>query len=226
MSIASGSGSPAYVPVREPHAADTVKAGRPRDPDIEDRVYDAAIDIYSHAGWAGFNFAAVSRAAGIGKNAIYRRWSSRGELLADTLEARWIPLEEIDTGGLRDDLHRLTMLFLELLTSQYGYAAVQMQVDRQHFEEVRAATDDYVMGTVRLGRQIVRRAVARGELPPQMSPTLIIDLVVGGVTNHVMSTPPELRPEMETRMGDFGAHLVDAVLRGVSAEISPPDNSK
>ena len=198
------------------------KAGRPRDPDIEDRVYDAAIDIYSHAGWAGFNFAAISRAAGIGKNAMYRRWSSREDLLADTLKARWISVEEIDTGYLRDDLLRLAMLFMTLLNGKYGSAQVQMQADRLHFQEVRTATDDYFRQMVRLGRQIVRRAVSRGELPPQMSPTLIIDLVVGGATNHVMSTPPSLRSDMAARMDHFGAELVDAVLRGVSAEIPSP----
>lgn len=184
-------------------------------------MYDAAIDIYSQAGWAGFNFAAISRAAGIGKNAMYRRWSGRSELLADTLKARWLPVEEIDTGHLRDDLLRLAMLFLTLLTSKYGSAHVQMQADRLHFDEVRAATDDYFRQLVRLGRQIARRAVARGELPAEMSPTLIIDLVVGGAMNHVMSTPASLRAEMETRMDYFGHELVEAVLRGVSAQIPP-----
>jgi AcrR family transcriptional regulator len=203
--------------VQQFSSAEIARAGRPRDPDIEDRVYDAAIDIYSRAGWAGFSFAAVSRATGIGKNAIYLRWSSRGELLADTLKARWLPMEEIDTGHLRDDLLRLSMLFLTLLTSTYGNAAVQMQADRLHYPEVRAATDDYFARMVRMGRQIVRRAVGRGELPPQMSPTLVIDLVVGGATNHVMSTPPALRPHMEARIDQFGAELVEAVLRGVSA---------
>ena len=96
-------------------------------------MYDAAIMIYSQVGWAGFNFAVISRAAGIGKSAIYRRWSSREELLSDTLKARWLPVEEINTGHLRDDLRRLAMLFLTLLSSSYGSAHVQMQADRLHF---------------------------------------------------------------------------------------------
>jgi AcrR family transcriptional regulator len=186
-------------------------------------VYDAAIDIYSQVGWPGFNFGVISRAAGIGKNAMYRRWSSREELLADTLRARWLPVAEIDTGHLRDDLLRLAMLFLTLLSSKYGSAHVQMQADRLHFEEVRAATDDYFRQLVRLGRQIVRRAVARGELPAEMTPALVIDLVVGGAMNHVMSTPGSLRAEMETHMVQFGNELVETVLRGVSAQIQPAE---
>jgi AcrR family transcriptional regulator len=209
------------VLVQELPPAD-IKAGRPRDPDIEDRVYDAAIAIYSQVGWAGFNFAVISRAAGIGKSAMYRRWSSREELLADTLKARWLPVEEINTGHLRDDLRRLAMLFLTLLSSSYGSAHVQMQADRLHFEEVRTATDDYFRQLIRLGRQIVRRAVARGELPTEMSPALVMDLVVGGAMNHVMSTPASLRAEMESRMSKFGDELVEAVLRGVSARTPVP----
>jgi AcrR family transcriptional regulator len=173
------------------------------------------MDLYSRAGWAGFNFEAITRATGIGKAAIYRRWPDRGKLLADVMKARWMTVEDINAGNLRDDLLQLVSLFFTRLTGPYGSAMVQMQADRLHYKEVREATDGYILQTVRAGRQIVRRAVARGELPSQMSPTLIIDLVVGGVQNHVLSTPPSLRPEMESGMHDFAQDLVESVLRGV-----------
>ncbi len=173
------------------------------------------MDLYSRAGWAGFTFEAITRATGIGKAAIYRRWSSRGELLADTFRARWVTVEDIDSGDLREDLLRLSLLLLTLHTGRYGSVAVQMRADRLHYAEVREATRDDVTQAVRAGRRIVRRAVARGELPPGTSPTLIIDLVVGGTNNHIWSTPESLRPEMESRMTEFAASLVDTVLRGV-----------
>jgi len=193
---------------------EVARPGRPRDPDIEDRVFDAAMAIYASAGWAGFNFEVITRATGIGKAAIYRRWPYRGALLADTLRARWMTVEDIDTGNLRDDLIRLVRLILTSHTGRYGFAAIQMQADRLHHDEVREATDEYVQKTIRAGRQIVHRAVARGELPVRIKPALIIDPVVGGAQNHVTSTPPDLRPAMEASMFDFGDDLVDTVLRG------------
>lgn len=197
--------------------AEAGRPGRPRDPDIEDRVFDAAIHIYSRVGWAGFNFESVTRATGIGKAAIYRRWPTRGELLAATLNARWISAQEIDTGTLRGDLLSLVADFSNRLTSGYGSVAVHVNADRIHYPEAREATDAFIKQEVRAGRQIVRRAVTRGELPQGTWPSLIIDLVVGAMLNHVMSTPPSLRAKMEASLGGFGEEVVDTVLRGVAA---------
>src|ERR1700761_3673808 len=197
---------------------DTPRPGRPRDPEIEDRVFDAAIDIYSRVGWAGFNFETVTRATGVGKAAIYRRWPARADLLAAALDARWGTVGDIDTGTLRGDLLGLVEFFSVRLTGSFGSVPIQISTDRLHFPEARQATDAHRNAEIRAGRQIVRRAVARGELPADTRPSLIIDLVVGAMQNHVLSTPPPLRAEMMASLPGFGEDLVDTVLRGVSAK--------
>ena len=62
--------------------------GRPRDPNLEERVFDAAIAVYAEGGWRTFSFATVAARAGVGKAALYRRWESPGEMLKDVLDAR------------------------------------------------------------------------------------------------------------------------------------------
>ena len=57
------------------------KAGRPRDPQLEERVFRAALDLYGEAGWAGFNLTKIAAEAGVGKSSLYSRWSDRDELL-------------------------------------------------------------------------------------------------------------------------------------------------
>src|ERR1700744_5860979 len=81
----------------------TPTVGRKRDPLIEPRVFDAAVRVYAHAGWAGFTFEAVARAARVGKPAIYRRWSSREELLVAALHTADFPTAR-DCGHVRADL--------------------------------------------------------------------------------------------------------------------------
>ena len=49
------------------------------------------------------------------------------------------------------------------------------------------------------------------------TPTLLTDLVVGGIHNHVIATPPALRPERESQMYAYAEQLVDAALRGVQS---------
>ena len=87
----------------EPSRRAAGAVGRKRDPLIEPRVFDAALRVYAHGGWSGFTFEGIARAAGVGKPAIYRRWSSREELLIAALQTADFP-EARDCGHVRADL--------------------------------------------------------------------------------------------------------------------------
>ena len=191
--------------------------GRPRDPGLEDRVFDAAIALYAEAGWAGFSFEALARRSGVGKAGLYSRWPNRSDLQRQTFEARWLAPERIDTGSLREDLLALALQVFTVLTSAYAGAARWMAIDRENHAEVREATSPYGDAAIREGRAMVRRAMARGEVPSSVNPGLVMDLVVGGVTNHVATTPLRLRNAMIEKKEAFARDLVDAVLRGVGA---------
>ncbi|MCV7185318.1 MULTISPECIES: TetR/AcrR family transcriptional regulator [Mycolicibacterium] len=195
------------------------RRGRPRDPEIEDRVYDAAAELYSKAGWSGFRIDAVARQCGVGKDAIYRRWPNRVALLAQVLTARSLYFEDIDTGDTRADLEAMADLYIAHLTGPYGNMLHQVLVDRLHHAEVREASDDYYRVLVQAGRRIGRRAVRRGDVPDSAAATLMIDLVIGGIQNHIVTTPRELRPRMRSRLPQFRTALVQAALAGVGARL-------
>lgn len=57
------------------------KPGRPRDAQLEERVFRAALDLYGEAGWAGFNLTKLAAEAGVGKSSLYSRWIDRDDLL-------------------------------------------------------------------------------------------------------------------------------------------------
>ncbi|MDQ4116617.1 MAG: TetR family transcriptional regulator, partial [Actinomycetota bacterium] len=40
----------------------TAAAGRPRDPEVDRRIADAAVDLFGRTGWSGFSMDAVARA--------------------------------------------------------------------------------------------------------------------------------------------------------------------
>ena len=73
--------------------------GRPRDADVDRKIIEAARRIYAERGWAGFNFGAVCKAAGVSKDAMYRRYSSREELLEVALHEDPIPVDFDDGAG-------------------------------------------------------------------------------------------------------------------------------
>ena len=66
--------------------------GRPRDPELEGRVFEAVMQIYAHGGWSALTFEAVARESGVGKSSLYRRWDSQQTLLHAAMKARWLPV--------------------------------------------------------------------------------------------------------------------------------------
>lgn len=110
-------------------------------------------------------------------------------------------------------------LYIAHLTGPYGNMLHQVLVDRLHHAEVREASDDYYRVLVQAGRRIGRRAVRRGDVPDSAAATLMIDLVIGGIQNHIVTTPRELRPRMRSRLPQFRTALVQAALAGVGARL-------
>lgn len=202
----------------DPDFITPTRRGRPRDPTLEARVFDAAIALYAETGWAGFTFDALARRSGVGKAGLYGRWPSREALLRQTFEARWLAPASIDTGNLRDDLTALAGQVFAARAGAHARAASWMGMDAQAFPEMRTVLAPYTEATIRQGRAIVRRAIARGEIPASINPGLLMDLVVGAVSNHIGTTPDRLRNAMMARRESFIADLVTAALRGVGID--------
>jgi AcrR family transcriptional regulator len=194
------------------------RRGRPRDPRIEQRVLDASLDLYSRVGWLGFNLDAVAKGARVSKDALYRRWRTREALIGDALRMRWNWVAEIDTGTILGDLHALSTRVFQTYAGPYGEVALQLRADSRRFVEVQAFADPYRERMVHHARAIVRRAIERGDLPSDTRPGLILDLLIGGIVNHIVFTPARLKEQMLAEAEAFVIGIVDIVLRGVRAE--------
>lgn len=195
--------------------SETVRRGRPRDSGMDGRILDAALAVYGRVGWLGFNLDGVAREAKVSKDALYRRWRTREQLLADTLSRRWDWVAAIDTGTIRDDLLALATRAFDTFAGPYGEAALILRSDSRHFPEVRTFEEPYRESIILQGRAIVRRAIARGELPAATEPGLVMDLLVGATINHIISTPPRLRERMLGQGPAFIQRIVNVVLAGL-----------
>src|ERR1700728_4245809 len=66
----------------DPSSVDKVAgAGRPRDPRIDAAILTATADLLVQIGYSNLTLAAVAERAGTTKTALYRRWSSKAELV-------------------------------------------------------------------------------------------------------------------------------------------------
>jgi AcrR family transcriptional regulator len=175
-------------------------------------VADAVVDELTEYGFAQFSIPRVASRSGISRSSIYRRWTTKAELIAFAAvrhaeEAIPIP----DLGSLRADLLHLAeevVAFVRQPASQALFTiafgpitaeseAVQVAVWRQRTEH---------------HRPIFERALARGEIASDTDTGEIIERLIG---------PIYIRTFMSRRAitRAFLQRLVESVLAGLASEV-------
>lgn len=189
--------------------------GRPRDPTMEQRVRQAACDLYGRVGWAGFSIDAVAREARVGKSSIYLRWPDQTALLLDTLEARVALPLDIDTGSLRSDLIVLTRSTFDLLVSDVGDVVIRLSAEARSVPELAPRWAEFMGAQAAAMRAITQRGIARGDLPENTAVTLMLDALFGGLLMHYLATPPSRMRRLAKESNDYTEALVDMLLAAV-----------
>jgi AcrR family transcriptional regulator len=190
--------------------------GRKRDPLIEPRVFDAAIRVYARDGWGGFTFEAIAREAGVGKPAIYRRWSNREELLVAALDMTEFPTAR-DCGSVRADLLDYAGQWVKWYRHpERALAAKRIVYDSQASPALLALhRDRIVRPRTEAARDITRRAIKRGEVAKGVRSSTMVDLLVGAMTTHFEMTAETGRTRLRRTFPAFAESLVDIILAGV-----------
>jgi len=190
--------------------------GRPRDPDLDRRIAQAALDVFGDAGWAGFAMETVARRAGVGKASLYLRWSGKEALLTDAVTLRFPPVGDADTGTLRGDLTELAVQMLDLYAGRSSRAALRLTLEAELIPGVAEYYAGVRLSAVLAARAVVRRAVERGELTPDVEETLLLDTLTGGAMMHALTTPPQRRADLTKHSRTHAERLVGFLLRAVS----------
>jgi AcrR family transcriptional regulator len=179
--------------------------GRPRDPDVDRRIAQAALDLFGDAGWAG-----------VGKASLYLRWSSKEALLVDALSLRMARVSDVDTGTLRGDLIELAVQMLDLYAGPASRAALRLSLEAGAISGVAEHYKDMERSQVLAARAIVRRGIERGELARDTPVTLLLDTLAGGAMMHALTTPADHRASLTRDIRAHAEALVSFLLRAVS----------
>ncbi|KIH99523.1 transcriptional regulator [Streptomonospora alba] len=192
-------------------------SGRPRDPDVDRKLADAAVDLFGEQGWSSFTIEAVCRRAGVGKASAYLRWNGKEELLAEALTSRLGAITDVDTGSVRGDLARLVLQMTELYGGEHGRAAMRLAMEAAAMPELAERYTRIAQDQVMAARAIVRRGIRRGELPEDTSVTYLLDALCGGAMNHVLTTrlAPRAVRDAAPPAAEYAERFVDFVLTSV-----------
>ncbi|WP_189109021.1 TetR/AcrR family transcriptional regulator [Streptomyces camponoticapitis] len=154
---------------------------RRRGPVLERAILDAALEQLSTVGWNGLTMEGVAAEAQTGKAAVYRRWPSKEDLVADALASGLPSLDDApDLGGIRDDLYELTRLVREAMYSRPGWAlrAVLHECDQSASERFHALIMSGVIEpSAKLFGEVVHRGIRRGDVRPDATGSLVFDVI-------------------------------------------------
>jgi len=159
--------------------------GRPRDPEVDDRIVRAAVAELADAGAATFSLNSVAARAGVAKRSIYSRWPSREELIAAALASLSVGLAPPRTGTLAGDLDALFGQVAETLAEPRQSILARYAAELSTYPELYAV----------FKRDVVDQSMAVIEDAPATPRS-----TTGSCGPRWLSSPtPALRPSASTR---------------------------
>lgn len=135
---------------------------------LERAILDAALEQLGTVGWNGLTMEGVAAGAQTGKAAVYRRWPSKEDLVADALQAGLPRLDAApDLGSVRSDLVALCTQARDAMFSRSGFAlrSVIHECDHAQAERFHAViVGGVVEPTIKLLREVIEHGIERGEV--------------------------------------------------------------
>ena len=148
---------------------------------LERAILDAALEQLGTVGWNGLTMEGVAARAQTGKAAVYRRWPSKENLVADALRAGLPRLDAApDLGSVREDLVALCREARDAMFSRPGSAlrSVIHECDPAQAERFHALIfEGVVEPTVKLLHEVISRGIERGEVRPDAANGYVFDAI-------------------------------------------------
>lgn len=186
--------------------------GRPRSEAARRAILDTALALLAEHGVAAVTMERIAARAGVGKPTIYRTWpNAHAVLMAALIDAVDPPLPPPEAAdaleALRDQLRQMADLFSTRLGR--SITAVHAAADT-HTEVLEAFRQHFFLAPRWEGRELLSRAIRRGEVRRDLDVELALDLLYAPIWYRVVVH------------GSVDAAFSDAVLRQVIEGLAAP----
>jgi AcrR family transcriptional regulator len=156
----------------------------------------------------------VAQRGGVSKATIYRWWPTKGMLVFEAFSANFLARQPLsDTGSLRGDLLAALRGWIRTVKGTVmGRTLVGLIAEVQRDPELAEIWRDRFVTRVRAQhRLIVDRALARGELSPDVDTDVLLDLLFGSAYHRLLQSHLPLTDR-------FAQAVVDTLVAGVHAD--------
>jgi AcrR family transcriptional regulator len=189
----------------------SVARGRPRSAEADRAINDATLALLQEVSYRQLTMAGVAERAGVSTATLYRRVTSKEDLVVGALASVVPSRPPADTGSLEGDLTETLNRMAATLGGSGGRLLLALAGE---------AIRHPLLGEAMRGRLTVPfrdnlvamldRAVGRGEIPPPEDPDLALNLVLGALHYRLMVSNEPIGPAVVAR-------LVPMLLRALGA---------
>ncbi|UFS71470.1 TetR/AcrR family transcriptional regulator [Geomonas sp. RF6] len=188
------------------------KYPRRRSKEAHQAILAATLDLVQENGYFGLSLEAVAARAGVGKQTIYRWWSSKAMVVLEAYAlavAEQIPMP--DTGAVEEDLFRLLdSIFTRIATSGSGKALAGLIAEAQADPNFAEAFRSGFIESRREGvRGILRKGIERGELNAEIDLEVAVDALFGPMWYRLLMQHAPLD-------ASFARQLVRQLIAGIA----------
>ncbi|MEV0629481.1 TetR/AcrR family transcriptional regulator [Nonomuraea wenchangensis] len=197
--------------------------GRPRDPEADGAIMKAALELFVERGLEGANFEQIAKRAGVAKVTVYRRWSSKEELLTQAIEQARTLIPEADIWATTDATtqpadQRLMDSWVHTFGDARFRAILAQLIGSSVTQPSLLATyrEQYIQPRRRVIHAALERARRDGQLAADADLDTVIDMVVGAAMYRMLIDPDTPADPAATRQ------YLEAVLRQADQLLRPP----
>lgn len=181
-------------------------------------IYDAALDLVAEVGYPRTTVEGIAARAGVGKQTIYRWWSSKAEVLLEAFldlseqaaqeaapgEAYAIP----DTGDLAADLKAvLRMTVDQLKDPRFEAPSRALAAEGVVNEQVgRAFVAKLLEPSLQLYVDRVRAAQEAGQVRPEVDPRIALELWVSPLAQRWLQYTGPISYDYTDTLVDYALH--------------------
>ncbi|MDJ0572777.1 MAG: TetR/AcrR family transcriptional regulator [Pleurocapsa sp. MO_192.B19] len=166
--------------------------GRPRSAKSHQAILRATLELLGEVGFDTMSIEAISARAGVGKTTIYRRYSSKEELVADAIESIRQDVVIPDTGNLWSDIDELIENAAQISLSPLGRQTVAMIISSasSNSQFAQIYWTKYLQPRREAFAVVIERAKMRNEMQTDLDSGLIFDSM-SGIMLYALIFPPQ-----------------------------------
>ena len=156
-----------------------MSAGRPLDAAVTDAIRAAALRLLVSRGFAAMSMEAIAREAGVGKPALYRRYTDKASLVVAAIATELPPMPMPPPGPAYERMRTLVEELPFDPPTYVGLIGGLMAEQHRHPELIATFREQLLLPRRAIVAQVIAEAQGAGEIRDDLEPVRLLDWIAG-----------------------------------------------